>query len=192
MKRLIVWLALFALALAVLIAAAALATARPADPALYPAPAAGGGAEVYVLHGRWTAALILPTQAMAPTATGPAWTRISCDLRRPGAFALDSADKPLQGEVGAVRLSLSAQGATRLARRLEASFGGRQRRIAPSVFASPDKLLKARLCGAWLGELLNAAGVPTTPLLDVVPAGLSQDLVWRAGAVKLDRPGRRR
>lgn len=192
MKRLIVWLGLLVLALAALVAAAALATARPAEPALYPAKDADGGSDIYMLYGRWTASLILPTQAVAPTAVGPAWTRIGCDLRHPGAFVLIPADQPLKGEVGAVRLRLSPKGFQQLGRRLEASFGGRQQRIAPGVFASPDKLLKARLCGPWLGELLNAAGVPTTPVLDTVPAGLSQDLVWRAGAVKLDRPGPRR
>lgn len=192
MKRLILWLGLLVLAAGALVITAALATARPADPALYPAKEADGGAEAYALYGRWTASLILPTQAVAPGATGPAWTRISCDLRRPGAFALIPAEQPLKDEVGAVRLRLSPKGFQRLALRLEASFGGRQRAIAPGVFASPDRLLKARLCGAWLGALLDAAGVPTTPVLDVVPAGLSQDLVWRAGAVTLDRPGPRR
>jgi hypothetical protein len=179
-------------ALAGLLVAAALVTARPADPKLYPATAAGGGAEVYVVYGRWTASLVAPTQALAPGASGPPWTRISCDLRRPSAFALLPGDQPLRGEVGAVRLTLSAPGMSALAKRLETSFGPKQTRIAPNVYASPERLLKLRLCGPWLGGLLNAAGVPTLPVLDAAPAGLAQDLVWRAGAVELDRPSRPR
>lgn len=192
MRRYLVWAALTVLAALALIAAAAVATAKPSDPDLYPAPAADGGAQAYMVYGRWTASLILPTDALVAVSSGPAWTRISCDIRKPWAFALLPGDQPLAGEVGAVRLTLSAKGARGLAQRLETSFGGKRQRVGPGVWKSADPLLKNRLCGPWLGELLNAAGVPTTPVIDVVPAGLSQDLVWRASAVKLDRPGPRR
>lgn len=38
-----------------------------------------------------------------------------------------------------------------------------------------------RVCNHWIGELLGAAGLPTSPVLATVPAGLLLDLRWRAG-----------
>ena len=37
------------------------------------------------------------------------------------------------------------------------------------------------VCNHWVARLLDAAGVPTPPLLDTLPLGLTLDLRWRAG-----------
>ena len=38
------------------------------------------------------------------------------------------------------------------------------------------------LCNHWAAGMLDAAGVPTTPVLDTLTQGLFLDLRWRAGA----------
>jgi uncharacterized protein (TIGR02117 family) len=42
-----------------------------------------------------------------------------------------------------------------------------------------------RVCNHWIADLLDAAGVPTAPVLATMPQGLLWDLSWRAGAVRL-------
>lgn len=44
-------------------------------------------------------------------------------------------------------------------------------------FQSVERFSVARLCNNWVRKLLNAAGVPTTPALHVLPQGLIWD-VW--------------
>jgi uncharacterized protein (TIGR02117 family) len=48
-------------------------------------------------------------------------------------------------------------------------------------FRSGEGFSLVHLCNHWTGELLNAAGLPTTPVLDTLPAGLWLDLQLRAG-----------
>ena len=48
-------------------------------------------------------------------------------------------------------------------------------------FQSGEGFGLLHLCNHWVGELLGAAGVPTTPVLDTLPAGLVLDLKLRAG-----------
>jgi hypothetical protein len=50
-----------------------------------------------------------------------------------------------------------------------------------AFFASGERFSLAHLCNHWTAELLNAAGVPVTPVLDTLPAGLALDLRLRAG-----------
>ncbi len=42
-----------------------------------------------------------------------------------------------------------------------------------------------RVCNHWIADLLDAAGVPTAPVLATLPQGLLWDLSTRAGAVPL-------
>jgi hypothetical protein len=39
-----------------------------------------------------------------------------------------------------------------------------------------------RLCNHWLADLLDAAGVPTAPVVATLPPGLLADLRWRSAA----------
>lgn len=50
-----------------------------------------------------------------------------------------------------------------------------------AFFASGERFSLPHLCNHWTAELLNAAGLPVTPVLDTLPAGLALDLELRAG-----------
>jgi uncharacterized protein (TIGR02117 family) len=50
-----------------------------------------------------------------------------------------------------------------------------------AFFASSEGFSLAHLCNHWTAQLLNAAGLPVTPVLDSLPAGLRLDLRVRAG-----------
>lgn len=50
-----------------------------------------------------------------------------------------------------------------------------------AFFASRERFSLVHLCNHWTADLLNAAGVPVTPVLDTLPAGLALDLKLRAG-----------
>ena len=51
-----------------------------------------------------------------------------------------------------------------------------------AFFASRERFSALHLCNHWTAELLHAAGLPVTPVLDTLPAGLALDLDLRAGA----------
>jgi hypothetical protein len=50
-----------------------------------------------------------------------------------------------------------------------------------AFFASGERFSLVHLCNHWTAELLHAAGLPVTPVLDTLPAGLALDLDLRAG-----------
>ena len=41
------------------------------------------------------------------------------------------------------------------------------------------------VCNHWVSDMLSAAGLPVTPVLDTVPPGLLLDLKMRAGLERL-------
>ena len=49
-------------------------------------------------------------------------------------------------------------------------------------FRSVEHFSLLHLCNHWTADLLDAAGLPTTPVIDTLPAGLQFDLTWRARA----------
>ena len=52
----------------------------------------------------------------------------------------------------------------------------------PSLFYPANGTFSIlKVCNHWIADLLDAAGLPTTPVLATVPAGLMLDLRWRAG-----------
>lgn len=58
---------------------------------------------------------------------------------------------------------------------------------ADSLFVkSGEPFSILHLCNHWTAQLLDAAGVPTTPVIDTLPAGLKLDLDVRAAP--LDKP----
>lgn len=90
-----------------------------------------------------------------------------------------------------VRLTLGEPGFARLAERLDSSFllqdgapvvRGRGRPPGSWFFASQEGADLLQVCNHWIGRLLNAAGVPVTPVTDSVTYGLAGSLQWRAGA----------
>jgi uncharacterized protein (TIGR02117 family) len=48
-------------------------------------------------------------------------------------------------------------------------------------FRSVEHFSMVHLCNHWTADLLDAAGLPTTPVIDTLPAGLELDLKLRAG-----------
>lgn len=50
-----------------------------------------------------------------------------------------------------------------------------------AFFASNERFNALHLCNHWTAALLNDAGLPMTPVLDTLPAGLALDLQLRAG-----------
>lgn len=97
-----------------------------------------------------------------------------------------------------VRVDLGEPSLERVADRLEASFardeGGLQpQELGPGLYG-PSLFFRAngtfnifRVCNHWIADLLDAAGVPTAPVLATLPFGLLLDLQWRSGLVRLPR-----
>lgn len=98
------------------------------------------------------------------------------------------------------RLDLSEAGFERLAGVLERTFAGGPDGapaddLGPGIYG-PSRFYRAvgafnvvNVCNHWVSDLLDAAGVPTDPVLATLPQGLFLDLRWRPGIVPLARTG---
>jgi uncharacterized protein (TIGR02117 family) len=90
----------------------------------------------------------------------------------------------------AMLLDLSQRGFDRLVKRLSdsvATSDGHPIELGPGIYG-PSLFYRARgefsilnVCNHFVAGLLDAAGVPTMPVLDTLPLGLTFDLRWRAG-----------
>jgi uncharacterized protein (TIGR02117 family) len=97
-----------------------------------------------------------------------------------------------------VRVPLSEAGFARLRKAVDRAFARNGEPPVPQVIGrglyGPSLFYRANgafhifnVCNHWVSDMLAAAGLPVTPVLDTVPPGLLLDLKWRAG---LDRmPG---
>ena len=94
-----------------------------------------------------------------------------------------------------VRINLGEAGFARMLDKLDAAFarppgGGAPQELGRGLygislfFRANGAFHLFNVCNHWVADLLDAAGLPTAPLLDTVPPGLLLDLQWRAG---LDR-----
>jgi uncharacterized protein (TIGR02117 family) len=88
-------------------------------------------------------------------------------------------------------LELGREGFAKLAREIDATLA-RERdavvELGPGLYG-PSAFYRAvgafhlgNVCNHWIARLLDAAGVPTHPVLATLPQGLLLDLSWRAGA----------
>jgi uncharacterized protein (TIGR02117 family) len=201
-----------------------LATARPANPALYP-PKPDDGQTIFLVDNGFHTDLVVPRAAIAAhggpiaaaaartggdpwvmvgwgdarfyEATSPWQGRLLDALRaalggRPTVVHLEAVWGPADQvwRSGVHRLTLSSAGLAALLARADRAFalapdGGPQ--LVPAArdpneafFTSREGFSLLHLCNHWTAELLNAAGLPTTPVLDTVPAGLVLDLRLRA------------
>jgi uncharacterized protein (TIGR02117 family) len=129
-------------------------------------------------------------------------------LFRPGNAAvlhvvgLERAPPAALPQAVAVRLVLSEAGFSRLAQRMNASFAPRASGLpsddlGPGLYG-PSRFFRARgnfhlfnLCNHWVANMLDAAGIATTPVVDTLATGLLIDLRWRAGAGSQAAPGLR-
>jgi uncharacterized protein (TIGR02117 family) len=95
-----------------------------------------------------------------------------------------------------VRVNLSEQGFGRLLKALDASFVRSGEPPAPqplgkglygaSLFYRANGTFHIfNVCNHWVSDMLSAAGLPVTPVLDTVPPGLLLDLKMRAGLERL-------
>ncbi len=94
-----------------------------------------------------------------------------------------------------VRLELGEASFARLADKLDASFargpGGLPVELGrglygTSLFFRADGTFHLfNVCNHWVAGLLDAAGVPTAPVLATLPRGLLLDLEWRSGLPRL-------
>ena len=98
-----------------------------------------------------------------------------------------------------VRIDLGEAGFARLVDKLDAAFAREQGGIMPEELGpglyGPSLFFRANgafhifsVCNHWLAGLLDAAGVPTSPVLATLPFGLLLDLEWRSGLVRLPLP----
>ena len=95
-----------------------------------------------------------------------------------------------------VRIDLGAAGFERLAEKLDATFargpdGLRPEELGPGLYGA-SLFFRANgafhlfnVCNHWIAGLLDAAGVPTAPVLATLPFGLLLDLEWRSNLVRL-------
>jgi uncharacterized protein (TIGR02117 family) len=94
-----------------------------------------------------------------------------------------------------VRIELGEASFARLAEKLDATFArneaGRPEDLGPGLYG-PSLFFRANgmfhifnVCNHWLAGLLDAAGVPTAPVLATLPFGLLADLEWRSGLARL-------
>lgn len=97
------------------------------------------------------------------------------------------------GRADIVQVRLSRPGFARLVARLERSFARDPAGLpiamgtglyGPSLFYRATGTFSfANLCNHWTERMLDAAGVPVTPLLATLPQGVVLDLRWRSGLV---------
>jgi uncharacterized protein (TIGR02117 family) len=97
-----------------------------------------------------------------------------------------------------IALDLSAEGFERVLARIDATFappGGAPADDAGPGLYGPSRFYRARgtfnilhVCNHWLADLLDAAGVPTAPVLATLPSGLFMDLEWRSGLRPMPKP----
>ena len=95
-----------------------------------------------------------------------------------------------------VRVDLGEAGFERLADKLDATFtrgpdGVRPEELGPGLygaslfFRANGAFHVLNVCNHWIAGLLDAAGVPTAPILATLPLGLLLDLEWRSNLVRL-------
>lgn len=217
------------------VAVAAIATARPGDRSLYPAPPGGTVVEVFVVSNGYHSGIALPRAAVSAVAGRDARAALTMIATRFAAYtwlefgfgeeafyrsvpSVDAIDlglalralfKPHNASVvhvtgfmappptafaqaRMVRIELGEAGFARLAQRLDAGFapmrsGLPAEELGPGLYGS-SLFFRARasfhlfnVCNHWVAGLLDAAGVPTTPVLDTLTQGLFADLRWRSG-----------
>jgi uncharacterized protein (TIGR02117 family) len=100
-----------------------------------------------------------------------------------------------------VRVELGEAGFARMLDKLDATFarapgGGLPQELGRGLygfslfFRANGTFHLFRVCNHWIADLLDAAGLPTAPLLATLPPGLLLDLEWRAGLVRLPPPAK--
>jgi hypothetical protein len=153
-----------------LFVAAVLASARPGDRALWPPKPGVPTIEVFVVSHGYHAGIVVPRRALADAASRRGQSALGYLATR---FADFDRLEIGWGDEGFYRHVPAARSLT-MALALRALF----RPGNPSVVHVVG-------VGADPRALLDAAGVPTTPVLATLPYGLLLDLEWRSGLARL-------
>jgi uncharacterized protein (TIGR02117 family) len=104
------------------------------------------------------------------------------------------------GNSDLVRVNISAAGFDRMADMLDATFARSKGSFTPEelgpglygtslFFRANGAFHVFNVCNHWIANLLDAAGMPTAPVLATLPFGLLLDLEWRSGLVRLSPLG---
>jgi uncharacterized protein (TIGR02117 family) len=99
-----------------------------------------------------------------------------------------------------VRVDVGGAGFARLADMLDATFARSKGSFTPEelgpglygtslFFRANGAFHVFNVCNHWIANLLDAAGMPTAPVLATLPFGLLLDLEWRSGLVRLSPLG---
>ncbi|WP_232629198.1 DUF2459 domain-containing protein [Methylobacterium sp. Leaf118] len=229
MRRLARFAGLGIAALAVLLVLVTVWTAKPGDPALYPAREPDAETVLLVSHG-WHSGLVLRRDSLTGAGAGAALRTIATRFRdfpeievgwgearfyratptlaafdaslalkalftlggRDGVIQVVGLERPARASFPSadiVPVRVSRAGLARLIARLDASFrltDGQPVDVGPGLYgpslfyAAEGRFSYANVCNHWSANLLNAAGVPVTPVLATHPLGLLADLRWRA------------
>jgi uncharacterized protein (TIGR02117 family) len=105
---------------------------------------------------------------------------------------LSAAPREFVPNADIVKLDLSAAGFSLLSARMDRTFARAAGTMLPEELGhglyGPSLFYRAtgdfnifHVCNHWVADLLDAAGVPTAPVLATLPAGLLLDLRWRSG-----------
>jgi uncharacterized protein (TIGR02117 family) len=95
-----------------------------------------------------------------------------------------------------VRVGLSDAGFARVADMLDSTFARSNGSLMPEklgpglygtslFFRANGAFHLFNVCNHWIARVLDAAGIPTAPVLATLPFGLRLDLRWRSGLVPL-------
>jgi uncharacterized protein (TIGR02117 family) len=98
-----------------------------------------------------------------------------------------------------VPIGLSNAGFARVAAMLDATFARSPGSVMPEAlgpglygtslfFRANGAFQLFNVCNHWTARVLDAAGIPTAPVLATLPFGLLLDLRWRSGLVPLPPP----
>jgi uncharacterized protein (TIGR02117 family) len=102
-----------------------------------------------------------------------------------------------------VRVPMGEKSFTELLHAIDTTFATGGEPPAPQVLGKglygPSLFYRANrpfhifnVCNHWVSDMLSAAGMPVTPVLDSVPAGLLLDLRWRSGLTAMPREAKER
>ena len=95
-----------------------------------------------------------------------------------------------------VRIGLSNAGFARVSAMLDSTFAHGNGSLAPEelgpglygtslFFRANGAFHLFNVCNHWIARVLDAAGIPTAPVLATLPSGLLLDLRWRSGLLPL-------
>jgi uncharacterized protein (TIGR02117 family) len=219
---------------------AALLTARPGNPSLWPPPAGSPTVRIYLVSNGYHAGLALPQGALTELAGARGYAALTAVTQRfaryawiefgwgdrefyqsvptiaqltiplalralfaPGNSAvvhvvgLGADPARMLASADLVAIEISPRGFEELALRLNQAFVPPDAGVladlgrglyGPSLFYPAHGTFSIlKVCNHWIADLLDAAGLPTTPVLATVPAGLVLDLRWRAGLQPVSR-----